>query len=283
MSALAETEARIASIRKLRTVVGAMRGLAAAHAQQARTALDGYRAYARVVAEGLARAVQLVDPAPDGEGTWSRSRAPLARVVFSAEHGFAGAFAARLLEAAAPQGDERLFVLGSRGLALCEQHGWAPVWSAPMASQVAGVPATARRAADALYARFVDEALSGAEVIWARPAGSADFTIVRRALLPFDLGAIGPTWGAPPLANLAPARLIEQLVGEHVFAELALAALESFASENGARLATMELARLNIEGKLDALTAQERLQRQEEITAEMQDIVAGALATESGR
>ena len=283
MSALAETEARIASIRKLRTVVGAMRGLAAAHAQQARAALDGYRAYERIVAEGLARAVQLVDHQPDGEGTRSRPRAPLARVVFSAEHGFAGAFAARVLEAAAPQGDERLFVLGSRGLALCEQHGWRPVWSAPMASQVAGVPATARRAADALYRRFVDETLSGAEVIWARPAGAADFTIARRTLLPFDLGAIGPIPGPPPLANLAPARLIEQLVDEHVFAELALAALESFASENAARLATMESARLNIEGKLDALTAQERLQRQEEVTAEMQDVVAGALATESGR
>jgi F-type H+-transporting ATPase subunit gamma len=257
-----------------------MRGLAAAHLQQARAAVDGYRAYAEVVADGLARAVQLLDPASDA-GTASRRSAPLARVVFSAEHGFSGAFAARLLEAAAPAGDERLFVLGSRGLVLCEQRGWRPVWSAPMASQVAGVPATARRAADALYARFVDEELSGAEVVWARPAGSADFSIARRTLLPFDVGAAGrPAKGPPPLANLAPARLVEQLVGEHVFAELARAALESFASENAARLATMESARLNIEGKLEALSAQERLQRQEEITAEVQDVIAGALAAE---
>ena len=40
MSALGEAQARITSIRKLRIVVGAMRGIAAAHTQQARNALD---------------------------------------------------------------------------------------------------------------------------------------------------------------------------------------------------------------------------------------------------
>ncbi len=58
---------------------------------------------------------------------------------------------------------------------------------------------------------------------------------------------------------------MEQLVGEHVFAELALAALESFAGENAARLATMESARLNIDQKLEQLTSQEQLLRQDQI------------------
>jgi F-type H+-transporting ATPase subunit gamma len=61
---------------------------------------------------------------------------------------------------------------------------------------------------------------------------------------------------------------------------LALAALESFAAENTARLTTMESARLNIEEKLEELSVQERLQRQEEITAEVQEVTFGALASE---
>jgi F-type H+-transporting ATPase subunit gamma len=279
LSALAETQARIASITKLRTVVSAMRGMAAANVQQAREALESFHAYASVVGDGLARASQLMDPrtglAP------ARRGGPMARVIFSAEHGFAGAFAARLLDAAAPTADERLFVLGSRGIALCEQRGRRLDWSAPMASHPAGVPATARAVAEALYARFVDEGLCGAEVVWARPAGSADFTVERRTLLPFDFSSLRPSQsGSPPLANLDPAHLVERLVGEHVFAELALDALESFVSENAARLATMESARVNIDDKLTLLSAQERSQRQDEITAEVQDVVAGALASQ---
>ena len=92
-----------------------------------------------------------------------------------------------------------------------------------------------------------------------------------------------PRPGPPPLANLEPRRLVEQLVGEYVFAELALAGLESFAAENAARLQTMEAARLNIDQKLEELTGQERLLRQEQITAEVQDVTAGALAAEGGR
>ena len=280
MTALAETQARIASIRKLRTVVGAMRGMAAANVQQARGSLDSYRAYATIVGDGLASAVRLLDP--DALVAPQARPGPIARVVFSAEHGFAGAFAARLLDAAAPAADDRLFVLGSRGISLCEQRGWPLAWSAPMASHAGGVPATARDLAEALYARFIDEGLAGAEVVWARPAGSADFTVERRRLLPFDFSALPapPKSGAPPLADLVPERLVEQLVGEHVLAQLALDALESFTSENAARLATMESARLNIDEKLQALSAQERSQRQDEITAEVLDVVAGALASQ---
>ena len=62
MSALGEAQARIASIRKLKIVVGAMRGIAATHTQQARNALDGFRAYTKVISGGLARAVELLAP-----------------------------------------------------------------------------------------------------------------------------------------------------------------------------------------------------------------------------
>ena len=55
-------------------------------------------------------------------------------------------------------------------------------------------------------------------------------------------------------------------------------AMESFASENGARLATMEAARANIDKKLDDLAQDERQRRQDEITTELLDIVTGAEA-----
>jgi F-type H+-transporting ATPase subunit gamma len=279
MSALSETQARIDSIAKLGAVVGAMRGIAATHVGKARAAMAGYQAYAKVVAAGLARAALIEEPEHSG---LTPSQGDTGVIVFAAEHGFAGAFAERVLDATKLPHRHRLFVAGARGLALAEQRGLSVHWSTPMASQVAAVEAVARRLADALYAQFAEGRLTRAEVVHARPIGAADFTIAQRSLLPVDLDEIGaPLASSPPLVNLAPRKLVELLVGEYIFAELALAALESFASENAARLATMESARLNIDLKLEELEGRERLLRQEQITAEVQDVVAGALASEA--
>lgn len=282
MSALGETEARADSIRKLRTVVSAMRGIAATHLQQARAGLAGYRAYARVVADGLGRGLQLL--ASEAPPFQARS-GPRACVVFSAEHGFAGAFAAKVIEAAATGGDSELMVVGSRGQALAAQRGLSLAWSAPMASQAAGVPAIARHVADQLYAALAEGRLAQVDLVYAcLGGGGGAAAVVRKTVLPVDPAEFAlPAAGAPPLTNLSPRRLVEQLVGEYVFAALALAALESFASENAARLETMQSARLNIDQKLDELAGLERLLRQEQITAEVQDVVAGALAADGRR
>jgi F-type H+-transporting ATPase subunit gamma len=281
VTALSETQARIDSVRKLGMVVGAMRGIAATHAGRARTTLEGYRAYAKVVAAGLASAVALLEETAADKPLQSAEDALV--IVFAAEHGFAGAFSERVFDAAKLPDRHRLFVAGARGVSLAEQRGLRVDWSTPMASQSAAVSAVARRVADRLYALLVEERVARANVVHARPVSAADFAVVQRPLLPIDLAAIrAPVCGPPPLVNLAPRKLVELLVGEHVFAELALAALESFASENAARLDTMESARLNIDQKLEELGGRERLLRQEQITAEVQDVIAGALASETG-
>jgi F-type H+-transporting ATPase subunit gamma len=281
MTALSESQARIGGIRKLKTLVGAMRGVAATHTQQARGALRGYRAYARVIAGGLARATELLDPdeltrAPPAAGG-------VATVVFAAEHGFAGAFSEHVLDALDGEPEGILFVVGARGLALAEQRRRRVDWSAPMASQVSAVGATARGVADSLYAGFIARRFARAAVVFASFSEGV-CGVVRKPILPIDLRvfASAPS-GPPPVANLPPRQLIEQLVGEYVFAELALAALESFASENEMRLATMDSARLNIDQKLEELSGLERLLRQEQITAEVQEITAGALAAGGAR
>lgn len=280
MTALAETQARIDSVRKLRTVVGALRGIAATHVQQARAALPGYRAYAEVIAGGLARAAELVEPSAEPEP--ARIAGGTAIVAFGAEHGFAGAFSERVLNGLDHRAGDRLFIAGARTLALAEQRGLQTDWQGSMASQASGVGATARRLADALYSRFVSGRFSRAEICFAKLAGASDFVVVRRGVLPIDVSALHrPRPGPAPLTNLPPGRLVEQLMGEYLFAELALASLESFASENAVRLATMESARLNIGQTLDELSGQERLLRQEQITAEVQDVTAGALAAEA--
>jgi len=72
--------------------------------------------------------------------------------------------------------------------------------------------------------------------------------------------------------------LIDCLVDELLFAQLAHVATESFASENAARLGVMQAAIDNVDGKLDNLGRLERELCQEEITTELLDLVTGAEA-----
>jgi F-type H+-transporting ATPase subunit gamma len=68
------------------------------------------------------------------------------------------------------------------------------------------------------------------------------------------------------------------LLGEYVFAQLAQAAMESFASENAAHLAAMQSAREKLDEQLTELQSLERRLLQEQITDELLEIVTGASA-----
>ena len=70
-------------------------------------------------------------------------------------------------------------------------------------------------------------------------------------------------------------RLFSALIRQHLFVALYRALAESLASENAARLASMQAAERNIEEHLAGLTARYHQERQESITAELLDIVAG--------
>ena len=57
---LAEITAHIHSVHQLGSVIGAMRAIAAARAQQSRLLLPGIRAYAGVIAQAIAQALRLL-------------------------------------------------------------------------------------------------------------------------------------------------------------------------------------------------------------------------------
>ncbi|PVE33232.1 F0F1 ATP synthase subunit gamma, partial [Enterococcus faecalis] len=62
---------------------------------------------------------------------------------------------------------------------------------------------------------------------------------------------------------------------EHLFVSLFRAFAESLASENAARLVSMQAAERNIEERLDELHKLYHHQRQNAITSELLDIISG--------
>jgi F-type H+-transporting ATPase subunit gamma len=275
---LADAERRISAIGELQGLVNAMRTLAAARVQQAQASLPALRAYAEVVRGALAEGVSLLGAA--GPPPPPAPRGPTALVLFCAEHGFAGAFSRRVLEAALPPGGPPpiLLLVGSRGLAAADERGLQPAFRLPMATQAAAVMATARQVADELYRRWSTGSLGRVTMLFSRHGAATPPPVERHPLLPLPLAAFHDPHRRrlPPLVHLEPAHLLERLVEEYVFALLAHAAMESFASENAARLATLQAARDSIDRALEDLRSVERRLRQEQVTAEILELVTGA-------
>lgn len=285
---LTEVEARRASVQDLSAVTDAMRALAGVWLQQALGLLGGARAYAAVIERALGQALALTDAGTGGRplngGKNGEGRPVL--LLFAPEHGFVGAFAERLVEAAlaAPK-DHALWVVGSRGAALLEERGRPAVWASPMATRADGVPATARDAADALYKAAAAHRVGPVSLLFGQTVGGAPPEIRRETLLPLDPARFPqPTpGGSPPLTNLPPAALVNRLIDEYVFARLAGAAMESFAAENAARLAVMLTVQSNIEATLEDLTGVTRRLRQEDVTSELIELATGAEALGGAR
>ncbi len=275
---LADIAVRIDNVRQLDAVVTAMRGIAAARAQQSRGLLAGIEAYAATISGAIGQALNFAAAAPPP----LPERRPRGRVLilFVAEHGFAGAFSDRVLDAAQLEiAGSHLMMVGTRGAAIARERGIAPDWTIAMASQIAGVPAIANRIADALYMRIVNGLISQAETLFPHMDAGHNIVVERRALFPLDLERFRqPQASLPPLTTLEPQILIERLVAEYIYARLCEAAMHAFAAENQARMEAMSAATNNIERNLGELKLQENQMRQEEVTAEIIELAGEAAA-----
>jgi len=259
---LAEIGARIGGVRKLGSVVSAMRGIAAARARQAQDELTAIDAYEATIHRAVARVLAMAsEPAP-------APQAPDTCVVFLAEQGFAGAFSEHVLDrlGAAP----RLVVVGTRGHAIAVESGLMPWRHLALPVHGPGVP----RFADGLARDLMASGSRRIEAVF--PAVAPDTTVEVRRLPIFPVEATPDDRAAPPpILNLAPADLLAGLMAEALHAGLCRAALHALTAENVARMQAMAAAQTQTERKLAELVALERQVRQETITAEIIELASG--------
>ncbi len=283
---LSDVVLRIRSVRQLSSVIGAMRGIAAARAREAREHVEGVRAYAATVGAAIGQALALVD---DGgaPGSARDGRGGHLVIAICAEQGFAGPFNRRVLEVAErvlkADGARRteLLLLGGRGLVAADERGLAVGWSRPMVAHVGEVGALADRVTEQLYLRLGGGQATRVNLVHAIPA-QGEIEVADRALAPFDFARFPLVRGAsPPIIAIPPRALLAELAQEYVFAELCEALTLSLAAENEARMRAMSAAKSNVVKMLDELVARSRLLRQEEITDEL--IELGGRRAEAGR
>jgi len=279
MAQLAEIENRIASMGELKSILGAMRALAVIRMQEARQALAGVRRYAEILAHGVGQATLLMDGQREfrGEGTGRII------VAFLSEHGFVGGFNARLLDTVSKMHHTpaEFLVVGTRGAGIALERSLPLTWTQPMATRIEGALETARAVAGELYKRISCGTVGQVTLVYGQSRQASTPEPTRKSVLPLDLANLKHAANAlTPIHHLKPAVLLERLVAEYIFAQLAEAAVEAQASENAARFFAVEAARDNVTKKLAQLRQDARQERQEDITNEIVEIVGGAEAVE---
>lgn len=277
---LSDINAHIGGIHQLDAVVNAMRGIAAARVQQARSQLVAVDNYAAKIADVIGRTLNLLPPEPPDFP--HRSMRP-AIVLFCAEQGFAGAFSERILDSAGTDlAKSVLLLIGSRGSAVATERGVKVDWTVAMTAHSPGIPILADRIADALYTRIASGGIDQLDVIFSQWHPNHGIEIVRRRLFPFDLSTFSQSPNANvPLLNISPQMLLRGLTRDYMHAQLCQAALHAFAAENEARMEAMAAAHSQIEDQMTAMQATRRHVRQSEITAEIIELAAGETASRS--
>ncbi|MBX3611080.1 MAG: F0F1 ATP synthase subunit gamma [Hydrogenophaga sp.] len=266
---------RLGTVTAFGDLANAMRGVAAARLQQARTLIAGIDDYTRTVTAAMGQARALLPPAPARAPGAAAPRVTLT-VLIGAEQGFNGGLSERVLDAAGEATGGRVLMVGSQLRRLAHARGCTPQWFAPMVAHADAASTLGDRLHTALARALASEPLDAVEIIGSELAVSNEgenLLIRRRNLTPQPAPDDRPPTKAPRL-NVEPARLIDDLLVEYVAAQLTRAVLHGHAAEQLARLRTMAAASENVQRMVQGLRAEERQWRQEAITGEVIELAA---------
>lgn len=284
--ALEPIRRRIESAEDLDAVVRVMKALAAARIRQCERAVESLAEYSRTIEAGLHVALRNRPKNVAIEPPVSRHRGIIA---FGSDQGMCGSFneqvASFLLEeigtlGGAPEA-RTVLVVGSRLVGRLEDAGCAIESQLVLPSSVSGIASAVHRALlkveELRFQKSIDEFL----LIHHRPIAPAGSAPSKVQLLPIDRDWLASLarkrWPSRslPTYSMDWRQLFSALIRQHLFVALYRAFAESMASENASRLASMYTAEKNIENHLSRLTIDYNQGRQQSITEELLDIVAG--------
>lgn len=272
---------RITTIRQIRKVTSALQRVSAARLVSDRRLLDHARRYGQRLREVLRDVLGSVDepfspllrPGPPGQ--------PWRVVAMGAERGLCGGYHATLGEAfdrfrsnVAPL---QAVVIGRILLRRIRRSG-VPVIEALPQPPRDGRGDTVERLSGMIIAAFTEGSVSGVSLLYMHFKSPQRRTAVVERLLPVSLERAS-TLG---LCAFEPdgSALLQQLLPEYVRQRLDEALLNSFAAEDAARQEAMSRATENAGDMLGDLMARYRRLRQDKITDEMLELVAGSLGRE---
>jgi F-type H+-transporting ATPase subunit gamma len=274
---------RISSVKNTRKITRAMKLVAAARLRRAQDAIVAARPYSAALEQVIGElALRAGGDAHPLLAERAGKRAQI--VVMTSDRGLAGSFNAQVLrkteltmsETLADWDEVGLRVVGRKGNDYFKRRS-AEVLSfngAPTGDAVLGL---SRELANHVVEDFLAEKTDRVYVMFNEFKSAISQTPVLRQLLPVKTGLTSVSAG-DMVYEPSKEALLEHLLPLYVQNGLFKAALESIASEFGARMSAMDSATRNAGEMIDRLSLQYNRARQAAITKELLEIIGGAEA-----
>lgn len=298
MSSSKELKDRINAVKETRKITGAMYLISSTKLRRAKVELAAAKPYFELLGTEIESFLR-VDETYESRRFRTLSGAPVeggvcGALVVTADKGLAGAYNANVLHAAeellAAKPDAKLFVLGDYGRRYFAQHrGEAMTYLGAMR---APTRESARELADDLLKRLDDGELNEISVIYTDMKNSLASEVRTHWLLPFARAAApvvsaadGGHGAATAQTEFLPSteEVVDTAVRTYVRGFLYGALLDSYCSEQNARVTAMDSANANAQELLGDLSLQLNRTRQAAITREITEISAGAQAQKKAR
>jgi len=277
---------RIATTRDLQSIVRTMKSLSAVSIRQYEQAVAALIGYNRTIELGLQ---VLLREAPLPDAATAQPDLRTAAIVFGSDHGLCGRFNEQISGFAHTEMQKRVtfakdrtylavgFQIASRLKAMDESIDECLY----LPGSASGLTATAHAILLKIDAWQADCGIGQILLFHNAHSSEATASPVMVQLLPLDarwLQSLSERrWPSRvlPTHTMESQALFSSLIREHLFISIFRAGAESMASEHATRLASMQTAERNIQEHLDEMSGAFRRRRQQAITEELLDVVAG--------
>ncbi|WP_146344235.1 F0F1 ATP synthase subunit gamma [Falsiphaeobacter marinintestinus] len=290
MPSLKDLKIRIESVKSTRKITKAMQMVAAAKLRRAQEAAEESRPYAErfnAVMAGLAASVGGSDSAPKLlSGTGSDQVQLL--VVMTSERGLCGGFNTNIVKLARAHADRlgaegktvKILTVGKKGRdSMKREYGDRFVGHVDLSEVKVMGYATAQDIAKDVLSRFDGGDFDVATIFYAKFVNVVTQVPTAQQIIPASFEQTEDDAGAA-LYDYEPSEeaILADLLPKGVATAIFSALLENGASEQGARMSSMDNATRNAGDMIDKLTIQYNRSRQAVITNELIEIISGAEA-----
>lgn len=295
MEAIEALKRTIHVTQELQSLVKTMKVLAGLNIRQYERAAHAVGEYNRTVERGLQIALRNV-PEPLLPPRHAPGR-KLGAIVFGSDQGMCGQLNDLIVDhalnalarLATRRGQQTVLAVGQRAASQLEDSGHQPETTLDVPGSTAGITAAVYEILRRLEEWHSQRGVEMVVLFYCRLSSGVFYRPRGIRLLPVDLGWIrslkAKNWPSKviPTYTMETERLFHSLIREYLFVTLFRALAESLASENAARLASMQVAERNIEDRLKELNSEFHQSRQAAITSELLDIVSAFEALKEKR
>jgi F-type H+-transporting ATPase subunit gamma len=288
MDTLQNLRSKTDGAKDLKSVVSAMKAMAASNIVQYETAVSALGDYYHTIALGIVAYFKAEKIAAISEKKKIKKNddATICAIVFGSDQGLVGRFNDAMADfvtaslQALPDKKE-IWCIGERVQLLLSDNGLTTAKLYPVPNDVNSITPLITEILQRSEERQDKEDIQEFYIFHNQPKPGGGYTQVMQRFLPLDEkwkesveGVKWPTKLLPQIAGEAKPTLTA-LINEYLFTSLFKASIESLASENASRLEAMQRAEKNISDLLDDLNKKYHRLRQSSIDEELFDVVSG--------